>query len=166
MNSRALIVPLLVCLLLGSYVVIVEQVQAGAEPSPSAGAGWFSSSASVSVSISNLQSHTTDGETFTGTADVYANSYPDTKKKEGEAIHKTIGRRTTSEKIWIGVPGVIGFEETITVTRSYIKSSKRASVRNWGWRQDSKWALAKGTVSGTFKRRWANYHAPFSGSGS
>ena len=33
MNSRALTVPLLVCLILGSYVVIVEQVQATASPS-------------------------------------------------------------------------------------------------------------------------------------
>ena len=82
MNSRALTVPLLVCFILGSYVVVVEQVQAGAEPSPSASAGWWYSSASVSVSITYLQSHTTDGETFKGTADVYANSYPDTKKKE------------------------------------------------------------------------------------
>ena len=48
MNSRALTVPLLVCLILGSYVVIVEQVQATASPSPSASAGVFSSSASVS----------------------------------------------------------------------------------------------------------------------
>ena len=165
MNSRALTVPLLVCFILGSYVVIVEQVQATASPSPSASAGWFSSSASVSVSISNLQTYTTDGQLFTGTADVYANSYPDTEKDEGATISAVIGRRTVARKRWVGGP-YGGYEVTVTTTESYIKASESASERNWGQPAHSKWALAKGTVSGTFKRRWANYHAPFSGSGS
>ena len=74
MKCRALTVPLLLCFILGSYVAIEEQIQTGASPSPSASAGWYSSSASESVSITDLQSHTTDGQTFRGTADVYANS--------------------------------------------------------------------------------------------
>ena len=165
MNSRALTVPLLVCFILGSYVVIVEQVQATASPSPSASAGWFSSSASVSVSISNLQTYTTDGQLFTGTADVYANSYPDTEKDEGATISAVIGRRTVATKQWVGSP-YGGYEVVVTTTESYIKASESASERNWGMWNATKWALAKGTVSGTYKRRWANYHAPTSGSGS
>lgn len=165
MSNRALTVPLLVCFILGSYVMVVEQVQATASPSPSASAGVFSSSASVSISIAYLQSYTRDGQLFTGTADVYANSYPDTEKDEGATISAVIGRKKVARKRWVG-GHYGGYEVVVTVTESYIKSSKSASERNWGMHTDSKWALAKGTVSGTFKRRWANYYAPFSGSGS
>lgn len=165
MNSRALTVPLLLCFILCSYVVIVEQVQATASPSPSASAGWFSSSASVSISIAHLQSYTTDGQLFTGTADVYAHSYPDTEKAEGVTISATIGRKKVARKHWVGGP-YGGYEVVVTVTESYIKESQSASERNWGEPVHSKWSLAKGTVSGTFKRRWANYMAPNTGSGS
>ncbi len=167
MNSRALTVPLLVCFILGSYVVVVEQAQAGAEPSPSAKANRNSATASARVRITNLQSHTTEGETFSGTADLYANTYPRTVKRENQEVSATIGVKTVSHKVWVGAKGgVAGYEQTVTSKKSYIKASRSPSVYKLGVPLYSKWALAKATVSGTFKRRWSNYMAPDSGSGS
>ena len=166
MNNRILTATFVSWFILGLFFLVVDGVQAGAEPSPSASAGQWSSSASVSVSVTNLQSYATEGQSLSGTAYVYANSYPDTKKKLGVEIYKTIGIETYTEKVWVEIPGVGGVEETITRKKSYIKASKSASIRNWGTWGKSKWALAKGTVSGVFKRRWANYKAPDTGSGS